>query len=133
MEEDLDACQPSEWQRAVPDWMSGVITPLKWDRWEKALKQHLDQQFREYITSGIQEGFRIGFDDKRECKLVTKNMRSARQNPEVVTDYLLTECTAGRAIRVAHVFPRLSPIWDNFQRHNKEVVSDSGHIVPDHE
>jgi len=32
------------------------------------------------------------------CKPMGKNMRSAKQNPAVVTDYLLTECAAGRVI-----------------------------------
>ena len=56
-----------------------------------------DHQFRD-ITSGIREGFQIEFDCNKQCKPMGKNMRSARQNPAVVTDYLLTECAAGRVI-----------------------------------
>ena len=77
--------------------MMELITPLKWKMWERALAHHPDHQFRD-ITSGIREGFRIEFDYNKQCKPMGKNMMSARQNPAVVTDYLLTERAAGRVI-----------------------------------
>ena len=49
----LDACRPKEWQRTVYVWMMGVIIPLKWKMWKRALARHPDHQFRDYITSGI--------------------------------------------------------------------------------
>jgi len=101
----LDSCRPR--QQSVPTWMMGVITPLKWRAWEVALARHPDHQFRDYIVNGIKDGFRIGFDYNRKCKPIGKNMRSAKQNPTVVTDYLLTECAAGRVVGPVgwHMFP----------------------------
>ena len=40
----------------------------------------------------------MGFDYNKQCEPAGKNVRSAKQNPEVVTDYLLAECAAGRVI-----------------------------------
>jgi len=55
---------------------------------------------------------------------MTKNMRSARQNPEVMTDYLLTECTAGRVIGPFgwHMFPPGSVQTNQFRVIPKETT-----------
>ena len=91
----------------VPAIMTGVVTPLKWRRWDLVLTGHLDNQFRDYIVNGIREGFRIRYDYSKCCEPTRKNMGSARQNPAVVSDYLLTECAAGRVIGPLgwHMFP----------------------------
>jgi len=94
----LDACRPLEGQSFVPPWLDGVITPLKWKAWEQAMANHPDHRFREYVVNGIREGFRVGFDYGRKCTGAHRNMRSATQNPKVVSDYLLTECSAGRVV-----------------------------------
>ena len=53
----LDACRPQGELNALPEQMNGVITPLRWKVWERALGIHPDRQFRDYIVSGIREGF----------------------------------------------------------------------------
>jgi hypothetical protein len=49
------------------------------------LKNHPDQEYREYILRGIRDGFRVGFD-RHACKLSSarKNMHSAEENAQVV-------------------------------------------------
>ena len=53
------------------------------------LAQHPDRQYVAYLLSGIQEGFRIGYE--RGGHLLgsaRKNMRAAVENPQVIKDYL---------------------------------------------
>ena len=94
----LDACRPPGHQSSVPQWLDGVITPLRWEVWEQVLANHPDHQFRDYVVNGIREGFRVGFDYSKNCVPANRNMRSANQNPTVVSDYLLSECSAGRVV-----------------------------------
>ena len=56
------------------------------------LAQHPDRQYVAYLLSGIQEGFRIGYE--RGGHLLgsaRKNMRAAGENPQVIKDYLEVE------------------------------------------
>jgi hypothetical protein len=81
-----------------------ITTPLKADEWAEALEGHPDRRFRDYILQGISQGFRIGFDHQtgsapRSCR---RNMRSAYEHPEVVSEYLAQEC---RTARVLGPFP----------------------------
>ena len=71
------------------------------------LASHPDPQFRDYIVKGIQDSFRVGFNYNKKCRSASKNMRSALQNPSVVSNYLMTECMAGRVIGPfgQHMFP----------------------------
>jgi len=73
-------------------------TPLLWEEWDMALQQHPDQCFRNYIVQGIRDDFRLGYQYGFQCKLASKNLRSALQCPLVVGDYLETECGAGRVV-----------------------------------
>ena len=74
----------------MPAIMTGVVTSLKWRRWDLALTGHPDNRFRDFIVNGVREGFQIGYDYSKHCEPACKNMRSALQNPAVVSDYLLT-------------------------------------------
>ena len=94
----LDACRPREPHRIVPAVLTRVVTPLRWRMWDLALTGHPDTRFRDYIVRGIREGFRIGFNYSKQCESARKNMRSARLNAAVVSDYLQTECAAGRVV-----------------------------------
>ena len=109
----LDACRPWGSPTSIPSWMDGVVTPLRWRCWEQALSNHPDPQFRDYVVSGIREGFRIGFDYSKNCTAAGKNTRSANQNAAVVSDYLLTECSAGRVIGPFPENPNFNPIQVN--------------------
>ena len=66
--------------------------------WEQVLANHPDHQFRDYVVNGIREGFRVGFDYSKNCVPANRNMRSANQNPTVVSEHLLSECSAGRVV-----------------------------------
>ena len=46
----------------------------------------------EYLLRGVREGFRIGYNHRgHTCRPASKNMQSARQNPQVVEEYLAKE------------------------------------------
>ena len=46
---------------------SAITTPLCWQKWDKSLENHPDQQFRSYIVDGICCGFRIGYNYANSC------------------------------------------------------------------
>ncbi len=75
-----------------------IQSPLVWSEWEKALHEHPDQHFRDYILDGIGEGFRVGFDPLQRLRSAKKNMQSALINPAPVAEYLRTELEAGRVL-----------------------------------
>lgn len=86
-------------QGQVPRALTAHSGPLRWQDWEKSLASHPDRRFAGYITEGIRQGFRIGFDySKHRCKGAKRNMKSAVDHPEVVHSYLANECVEGRVL-----------------------------------
>ena len=77
---------------------SVLSTPLSLPAWRRKLEKHPDQDYVKYILSGIEYGFRIGVDDTREFKSATQNMLSARQNPQVIEEYLHAEVGKGNIL-----------------------------------
>ena len=64
--------------------------------WEDRLRAHPDGDFIQYLLSGMQNGFRIGFDYSQfSCGKGKHNMRSATQNADVVENYRKKECSLG--------------------------------------
>ena len=61
------------------------------------MKHHLNRAFRDYIVTGLKEGFRIGFKYS-EYRPAKTNMRSALEQPHTVSRYLQEECATGRVI-----------------------------------
>ena len=56
------------------------------------LAHHPDREYVGYILSGIQEGFRIGYErGVHGLGSARKNMKSAEENPQVVNDCLEAE------------------------------------------
>ena len=52
-----------------------------------------------YILEGIQNGFRVGFDYKGQpTKSTYTNLPTARDHPEIISNYLATECSKGRML-----------------------------------
>ena len=92
----LDRCRPSPLHSPVPSELCEIITPLKVPAWEASLANHPDKAFYKYIMAGIKHGFRIGFDRARSLTPAKRNMLSASDHPEVVTDYLAKEMQKGR-------------------------------------
>lgn len=94
----LDSCRPPPSAVGLPGSMQLVTTPLIWQEWDRGLARHPDQQFCRYIVDGIRYGFRLGFNYSQVHRSATRNMVSADQQPQVVQDYLATECAAGRIL-----------------------------------
>ena len=63
-----------------------------------------------YLVTGLREGFRISFDyETHQCRKSDDNMRSAQQHPQVVRNYALKECEAGRLLGLfdPQIFPEV--------------------------
>ena len=75
-----------------------IITPLNARSWQLALSTHPDSSLVAYLLSGINQGFRIGFDNNTRLESAHANMLSAEQNPKVVTEYLHKEQQARRIV-----------------------------------
>ena len=59
-----------------------------------------------FVTSGIRDGFRIGFDPSLvSLKSASLNMRSSAEHPSVIDSYLQAEVSSGRLGDVAGPFP----------------------------
>ena len=94
----LDSCRPVN-QVELPTFLEQVTTPLIANRWEESLQDHADRNFASYITSGIQHGFRVGYQYMRyRHHSARSNMPSALANPEVVQEYIMREVQAGRVL-----------------------------------
>ena len=94
----LDSCRRRQPVRVSPALM-GMTSPLRWEVWQEALVLHPDKQYVDYLISGLREGFRIGFDyNNHHCKKCKENMRSAKQQPQIVAEYIRKECEAGRLL-----------------------------------
>ena len=97
---DLAGCGPSSPSPPVPPivkW-STITTPLRSEAWAEALRCHPDQRLCNYILSGLQSGFQLGFNHSFPLQSAQANMQSALQNPQPVKDYLAKQCAANRAL-----------------------------------
>ena len=59
---------------------------------------HPDPEFAQFILSGIEGGFRIGYCRQQQLVPASHNLPSARDHAEVVEQYLTDEISAGRVI-----------------------------------
>lgn len=74
-----------------------INTPLVEREWGRGMAGHPDRKWAEYIAGGIREGFHIGFRHGRMGVTGAKrNMRSAYENPLVISQYLAKEARLGR-------------------------------------
>ena len=102
--------------------LSTIATPLNLQAWRTALSDHPDRQFASYILSGIENGFRVGFNCDQPLHSVSKNCPSADAHPQVITEYTTEEAAAGHFI---------GPIADDqaqFVHISKFEVIPKGHI-----
>ena len=84
----LEACSSNKGKSLLQKLTkNSITTPLVWRRWSQALEHHPDRAFRDYIVTGLKEGFRIGFKDSEYCP-AKSNMRSALEQPHTVLKYL---------------------------------------------
>ena len=82
----LDSCHPLTTSPKLAPQCNCITTPLKGPVWRKRLSGH---QFVDYITAGITDGFRVGFNyAKCACSSAKGNMPSALQHPGIVEEYV---------------------------------------------
>ena len=77
-----DYVKKNKWDYDTPD--LHVITALKADAFAFKLRYHADQAFIKQLIKGITEGFEIGYMGP-ECSKESPNLKSARDNPDVVS------------------------------------------------
>lgn len=78
--------------------LSPIITPLNLGAWSKCLEYHPDKAFVQYILTGVTQGFRVGFNTGARLRPAKRNIPSADQHPEVISDYIQKEKAAGRIL-----------------------------------
>ena len=83
------------------------------------MEHHPDKAFRDYIVSGLREGFRIGFKG-HECRPAKTNIKSPLEQPQVVLKYLRDECATRRVV---------GPLAVNKFRNTDLMISHFG-VIP---
>ena len=73
------------------------VSPIRVDRLRKEASAHPDPWFVDYVLTGIQEGFHVGFNPALvSLRSARQNMLSASLQPSVIDDYLRAELAKGR-------------------------------------
>jgi len=68
------------------------VSPLQLDQFRAELRLHPNQSAVAYVVSGLQDGFRIGFDPTLvSLQSASSNMRSSSEHPSVIDSYLQNE------------------------------------------
>ena len=75
-----------------------VHTPLILTSWKQRLLPHPDQDFVNYVLNGIKKRFCIGRNTLHPLQSASKNMSSARENPQVIEEYLQNEIQQGNIL-----------------------------------
>ena len=95
---ELERCVPPV-GRKVGKALSHVNTLLRPAQWEEALVGHPDREFAAYVIRGLREGFRVGYKyGSHALTPASRNMQSARQNRQVVEEYLGKEVAEGQVV-----------------------------------
>ena len=89
----LSLCRPPTQETHAK--LNRVTSPLNLIAWEEALRTHPDRAYVRFLLSGIEKGFRIGFNYTNPLQSASSNMHSAVGHPKVVQSYLETECAKG--------------------------------------
>ena len=77
---------------SVPTSARQIHTPLVLCNWLEALRTYPLEELADFFLSGIQYGFRIGYNNPTApLKCAHKNLEGAYLHPEVVDDYLKAE------------------------------------------
>ena len=83
----------------LPPPLTRIVTPLRHAAWSKWLHHHPDRLFVCYLTTGITEGFRIGFNHiGHSCISAKTNHPSANEHPAVISRSLEMEVAKGRML-----------------------------------
>ena len=74
------------------------VSPLQATAWAGALQGHPDPEFTEAIVQGLKDGFWIGFNRASPLVPVDRNMPSAAEHDDVVSDYIDAELRKKRLL-----------------------------------
>ena len=84
---------------ALPNEFTKITTPLNAKAWSHFLQFHPDQDYAQYLLTGITQGFRVGFQYASQALLSAKsNHPSAADHPDIVLKSLKAELTKGRLL-----------------------------------
>ena len=84
--------------------LTTITSPIQADYWKVGLADHPDQKFAALIVRGLERGFRIGFADSSvTLKASKRNLISAMEHPDVVSNYIAKELDQRRVARVGSV------------------------------
>ena len=98
-----------------------IVTPLHPDIWAEHLQEHPDPHFADYIISGIQSGFRIGFNHPmHHCHSSRRNMLSASQFPHIICKHLNTELALNKVQSHLSIQMCFQSIWGNSYKRHRE-------------
>ena len=89
---------------------SGISSPLCPEAWEKALSSIPDKAFTAFLMRGITQGFRIGVNEGAPVKPARRNLKSAYEQPEIVTAYIRREVELGRLTPILPVQSLTPPL-----------------------
>ena len=93
----LDVCRPL--QNHCANTLMAISTLSVLDAWPEALATRPDRAFARYICQGIQYGLTdIGFRHESPLKSASSNMESAKQHPDIISEYIRNERALGRFI-----------------------------------
>ena len=93
----LTSYTPLQAARYGSDWEK-ITTPLLIQQWEKGLRDHPDQDFAQYICTGIQRGFRVRYNYCiHQCRSRPGNIRLVSEHRDV-EKYIGGECAAKRLL-----------------------------------
>ena len=82
----------------LPPFLTSITSPLNLAAWAQELENHPDQEVAQYLLQGMSQGFWIGFNYPRKCQSAKSNVKSAKENPQVIDEYLVKECSLGRIL-----------------------------------
>ena len=91
---------PQSGAPTLPQKWRSVCTPLNIPEWSKWLASFPDPRLAGFLLRGFKCGFRIGCKRNQAYRpsCSRKNMTSAYDHPEVISDYLHAESQAGRLV-----------------------------------
>lgn len=75
--------------------LMGIKIPLCAVAWDRVLVSHPDRAFARYVSQGLRQGFRIGFNHSAPLKSAASNMGSTHQHPTVIREYIDKELALG--------------------------------------
>ena len=79
-----------------------VVSPLKWQEWERELEEHPDKEWMKFLVRGIRAGFRLGHDQSVvEVTGRRGGMYKALEHKAIIDEYLAKEERARRIWRVS--------------------------------